>query len=189
MFSWYLYFFFEETLVFPIILFSSIYLRCSFKRPSYLSCETLHSVGYIIPFLSCLSLLFFPQLFTKPPQTAPLPSCKSSSLGWFWPLSTVHCYPPFIVFQALCLPHLIPDIYSSILLYLQGTLFRLPLNFLVVFPTFLSLNLNSNMMLLGCGTFGMQLSHESGVLLNGISALKIRKRKSWSLFLSCVNRL
>jgi len=181
--------FFEETLVFPIILFSSISLHCSFKRPSYLSCETLHSGGYIFHFLPCLSLLFFSQLYIKPPQTASFPSCNSFTLWWFWPLSPVHCYPPSIVFQALCLPHLIPGIYSSLLLYHRGTWFRLSLNCLVVFPTFFSLSLNSNIMLLGCGTFRIQLSHESGVLLNDIRALKIRTRKSWSLFLGYVNIL
>ena len=30
--------------------------------------ETLHSGGYIFPFLLCLSLLFFSQLFVSPPQ-------------------------------------------------------------------------------------------------------------------------
>ena len=36
---------------------------------------TLHSNGYIFPFLLCLSLLFFSQLFARPPQTTTLPFC------------------------------------------------------------------------------------------------------------------
>ena len=41
-------------------------------RLSYLSllfCGTVHSNGYIFPFLLCLSLLFYSQLFVRPPQT------------------------------------------------------------------------------------------------------------------------
>ena len=55
---------------------------------------TLHSVGYIFPFLPGFPLLFFPQLFVKPPQTTTLPSCISFSLGWFWSLPPVQCYKP-----------------------------------------------------------------------------------------------
>ena len=36
---------------------------------------TLHSNGYILPFLLCLLLLFFSQLFVRPPQTAILLFC------------------------------------------------------------------------------------------------------------------
>ena len=38
---------------------------------------TVHSVGYIFPFLPCFLLLFFPQLFVKSPETITLPSCSS----------------------------------------------------------------------------------------------------------------
>ena len=64
--------FLEEIL--PFLLFSST-LHCSFKKV-FLSfvpiSATLHSVGYIFPFLPCFSLLFFPQLFVKPPQSLSL---------------------------------------------------------------------------------------------------------------------
>ena len=56
--------FLMRSLVFPILLFSSISLHCSLK--AYLSLllfGTLHSDGYIFPFLLCLLLLFFSQLF------------------------------------------------------------------------------------------------------------------------------
>ena len=36
---------------------------------------TLHSDGYIFPFLLCLLLVFFPQLFVRPPQTTILLFC------------------------------------------------------------------------------------------------------------------
>ena len=107
--------FLKRSLVFPILLFSSISLHISFKKSSYISLifsEILHSVGRIFLFLPCLSLLFFSQLFVKPPQTTTLSSCISFSLGWFWSLPPIQCYEPLsIVLQALCLPDLIPWIY------------------------------------------------------------------------------
>ena len=57
--------FLMRSVVFPILLFSSISLHCSLKK-AYLSLllfGTLHSDGYIFPFLLCLLLLFFSQLF------------------------------------------------------------------------------------------------------------------------------
>ena len=41
----------------------------------------LHSDGYIFPFLLCVSLLFFSQLFVKPPQRTILPFCIFFFLG------------------------------------------------------------------------------------------------------------
>ena len=91
------------------------------RRLSYLSLlfsETLHSVVYIFPFLPCLSLFFFSQLFIKPPQTTNSPSCISFCLGWFWSLPPEQCYKhPSLVLQSLCLPDLIPWISSSPPLY------------------------------------------------------------------------
>ena len=56
----------------------------------------------IFPFLLCFSLLFFSQLFVRPPQTAILLFCISFSWGWSWSLSPVQCHkPPSIVHQAL----------------------------------------------------------------------------------------
>ena len=76
--------FLKRSLVFPILLFSSISLHCSFKK-AFLTLlavsGTLHSVEYVFPFLLCLSLLFFPRLFVKPPQTGTLPSCILSFGG------------------------------------------------------------------------------------------------------------
>ena len=52
--------------------FPSLYLHCSLKRPSYLSLpfsRTVHSVGYVFPYLPCFLLLsfYFSQLFVKSP--------------------------------------------------------------------------------------------------------------------------
>ena len=83
---------------------------------SLLSFGTLHSVGYTFPFLPCF-FSFFSQPFLKPPQTTTLPSCISFSLEWFWSVTPIQYYEPLsIVLQALCLPDLIPWIYSSLAL-------------------------------------------------------------------------
>ena len=47
------------------VLFSSTTLHCSLLPCSQLFSETLHSHGYIFPFLPCLSLVFFPQPFPQ----------------------------------------------------------------------------------------------------------------------------
>ena len=65
--------FLKRSLVFPILLFSSILCIDPWGRLSYLSLLFFgppHSDAYIFPFLLCLSLLFFSQLFVRPPQTA-----------------------------------------------------------------------------------------------------------------------
>ena len=84
--------FLKRSLIFPILLFSSIFCIDCWGRLSYLSLlffGTLHSNGNIFPFLLCFSLLFFSQLFVRPPQTAILLFCISFSWGWSWFLSPV----------------------------------------------------------------------------------------------------
>ena len=104
---------------------------------------TLHSNGFIFPFLLCLSLLFFSQLFVRPPQKIILPHCISFSCGWSWSLPPVQCHEPlFIVLQAVCLSDLIPWMYLSLPLCNHKGFDRSYLNGLVVFPTFFNLSLN-----------------------------------------------
>ena len=97
--------FLKKSLVFPILLFSSVFCIVHLWRLSHLSLlffGTLHSVGYILPFLFCLSFLFFSQLFVSLPQTSILPCCISFSWGWFCSPPPVQCYEPSsIVLQAL----------------------------------------------------------------------------------------
>ena len=53
--------FLRRSLVFPILLFSSVSLHCSLRKLFYLSLlffGPLHSLGYVFPFLFCFSLLF-----------------------------------------------------------------------------------------------------------------------------------
>ena len=96
--------FLKKSQDFPILLFPSICID-HWRRLSYLSLlffGTLHSNGYIFPFLLCLSLLFFSQLFVRTPQTIILPFCISFPWGWSWPLSPVQCHETLsIVLQAL----------------------------------------------------------------------------------------
>ena len=65
--------FLKRSLVFPILLFSSVSLHDCWGRLSYLSLlffGTLHSNGYIFLILLCFLLLFLSQLFVRLPQTA-----------------------------------------------------------------------------------------------------------------------
>ena len=65
--------FLEETLSFPFYCFPLFLCIDHWGRLSYFSLlffGTLHSDAYIFPFLLCFSLLFFSQLFVRPPQTA-----------------------------------------------------------------------------------------------------------------------
>ena len=80
--------FLKRSLVFPILLFSSISCTYHWRRLSYLF-GTLNSNGYIFPFLFRLSLLFFSQLFVSPPQITILPFCTSFSWVWSWSLYNV----------------------------------------------------------------------------------------------------
>ena len=113
--------FLKRSLVFPVLLFSSISLHRSLKK-AFLSLLAIlwnsASNAYIIPFLLCSLLLFFSQLFVRPPQTAILLFCIAFSWEWSWFLSPVQCHEPLsIVHQALCLTDLIPWVYFSLPLY------------------------------------------------------------------------
>ena len=52
--------FLKRSLVFPILLFSSISLHWSLRKAFLSLLEALHLNGYIFPFLLCFWLLFFP---------------------------------------------------------------------------------------------------------------------------------
>ena len=151
--------FLKRSLVFPILLFSSISFHFSLKKTFLSLLGTLHLDGFIFlfgegngnplqysclenprdrgawwaavygvaqsrkrlkwlssifPFILCLSLLLFSQLFGRPPQTTILPFCTSVSWGWFWSPPPVQYYePPYILFLALHLSDLIPWIHLS----------------------------------------------------------------------------
>jgi len=102
----------KQSLVFPVLLFSSISFHWSLRKAFLSLLAILRNSafnGYIFPSLLCFLLPFFSQLFVRPPQTAILLFCISFSWGWSWFLSPVQCHePPSIVHQALCLSDLVP---------------------------------------------------------------------------------
>ena len=106
MFLWYLILL-KRSLVFPILLFLLFLCTDPWGRLSYLFLLflwTLHSNGYIFPILLCLSLLFFSQLYVRPPQTTILPFCISFSWGCSWSLLPVQFQEPLsIILQAFFL--------------------------------------------------------------------------------------
>ena len=111
--------FLKRSLLFPIVF---LYFFALITEEGFLisPCYSLKLciVRCVFPFLLCLSLLFFSQLFIRPPQTTTLHSCIYFSWGWFWSLPPAPCYePPSIILQAFCLPDIIPCIYLSSLLY------------------------------------------------------------------------
>ena len=95
--------FWKRSLVFLIVLFSSISLHWLLRK-DFLSLllffGILHSNGYIFPFLLCFLLPFFSQLFVRPPQTAILLFCISFSWGWSWFLSPIQCHEPLSIMYA-----------------------------------------------------------------------------------------
>ena len=112
--------FLRRSLLFPILLFSPVSLHCSLKKASDLSwllSGTLHSVGYIFPLLSCFLLLFFPQLFVRPPQITTLPSWHFFFFRMILVTASYTVLWIYIVLWALCLSDVIPSVYSSLPLY------------------------------------------------------------------------
>ena len=82
---------FKRSLVFPVLLFSSISFYCSLKAVLFLLAVLWNSAfGWVYLSLSpLLSLLFFSQLCVRPPQTTTLSSCISFSWGWLWSLPPI----------------------------------------------------------------------------------------------------
>ena len=86
--------FLTRSLVFSLLLFSSISLHCSLKKAFLSLLAFLWNSTFSWVYLSLSSLLFTSllQLFVKPPQTTTLPSCFTFSLGWFCSLPPVQYY-------------------------------------------------------------------------------------------------
>ena len=113
--------FLKRSLVFPILLFSSISLHCSFKKTllSLLAILWNSVLSWVYLTLSPLSSFLLSSGICKVSlDNHFIPPCVSFSWGWFWPLPPVQCYKlPSRVLQVLCLPDLIPWIYLSPPLY------------------------------------------------------------------------
>ena len=111
--------FLKRSLVFPILLFSSISLHWSLSKAffSWVFFGTLHSNGYIFPFLLCLLLLFYSQLICKASADNHFAFVHFFFLGMV--LITASCKMSWtsIHNSSGTLSDLIPWIYLSLLLY------------------------------------------------------------------------
>ena len=93
--------FLKRSLVFPILLFLSLYFFALFTEEGFLisPCYSLElciqmGISFLFSF-AFLSLPFFSQLFVRPPQTTILPFCISFSWRWFWSLPPTDLCPQF----------------------------------------------------------------------------------------------
>ena len=148
------------------LYFSALITETRLSYLSLLFFGTLHSNGYIFPFLLCL-LFLFSQLFVRPPQTTILLFCISFSWGGSWSLPPVQCHePPSIVLQVLCLSDLILWIHLSLPLYnCKG--FDLGQTWSSAFPYFLQ--------------FQSEFGNKEFMIWTTIS--------SWSCFADCIEHL
>ena len=119
--------FLKRSLIFPILLFPLFLCSVCWRRPSYLSLlfsGTLHSVGYIFPFLLCLSLLSFPHLFVtllRQPLCL-LSFCLPSPPPWegCWSVPPI-CYEPLSV---ILQTHSLPDLFLELIHHLSCIIIR-----------------------------------------------------------------
>ena len=110
----------KQSLVFSILLFSSISFHWSLRKAFLSLFAILWNSAFrwvYLSFTPCLLLLFFPQLFVRPPQTTILPLFHFFSLGMV--LITTSCTMSWnsIHKSSGTLSNLIPWIYLSLPLY------------------------------------------------------------------------
>ena len=113
--------FLKSSLVFPILLFSSISLHWSLRKTFLSLLAILWNSAFRWIYLSFYPLPFTSLVFSaicKASSDNHFAFCISFSWGWSWPLPPVQCHDlPSIVLQALCLSGLIPWIYLPLPLY------------------------------------------------------------------------
>ena len=103
--------FLKRSLVFPVLLFSSIFLHWSLRKAFLSLLAILCNSAFKWVYLSFYPLLFTSLLFTD----NHFAFLHFFFLGWSWSLPPVQCQGcPSIVLQALCLSDLIPWIYLSL---------------------------------------------------------------------------
>ena len=102
--------FLKRSLVFPILLFSSISLHWSLRKAFLSLLAVLWNSAFKWVYLSFSPLPFTSLLFTaicKASSDSRFAFCISFPWGWSWSLPPVQCHkPPSIVLQALCLSDL-----------------------------------------------------------------------------------
>ena len=115
--------FLKRSLVFPILLFSSIFLHWSLRKAFLSLLGILWNSAFRCLYLSFSPLLFAYLRFTaiyKASSDSHLAVCISFSWRWSWSLFPAQCHEPMsIIHQALCLSDLL--IYLSINLFLIST--------------------------------------------------------------------
>ena len=104
--------FLKWSLVFPILLFSSVSLHWSLRKAFVCLLAILWNSALNWEYLSVSPLPLASLLLSailRPLQTSILPFCISCSWRWSWSLPPVQCHKSqFIDLQALCLSDLIP---------------------------------------------------------------------------------
>ena len=99
--------FLKRSLVFLFLYFFALITEEGFLiSPCYLWNSAFRCL--YLSFSPLFSLLFFSQLFVRPPHTAILTSCISFSLGWSWFLSPVQCHEPLSIVHQALLSDLVP---------------------------------------------------------------------------------
>ena len=113
--------FLKRSLVFPILLFPSIYLHWSLRKAFLSLLAILWNSAFKWVYLSFFPLPFASLLFSticKASSDNHSAFLHFSSWAWSWSLLPVQCHePPSIILQALFLSDLIPCIYLSLPLY------------------------------------------------------------------------
>ena len=107
----------ERSLVFLILLFSSISLHCSLRKvfSSLLAILWNSAFRWVYLSFSPLPYAFLFSAICKTSSTTILPFCTFFPWGWFWSPPPVQCYKPLsIELQGLCLSDPIPWIYLSL---------------------------------------------------------------------------
>ena len=113
--------FLKRSLVFPILLLSSISLHCSLRKAFLYLLAILWNSTFKWVYVSFSPLSFTSFLFTaiyKASSDNHFAFLHFLSWGWSWSLTPVQCHEPLsIVLQVLCLSDLIPWICLSLPLY------------------------------------------------------------------------
>ena len=121
MFPWVSLIFLKRSLVFPILLFSSISLHWSLRKAFLSLLAILWNSALKWEYLSFSPLPFTSLLFSaisKASSDNRFAFLHFFSFGWSWSLPPVQCHEPLsTVLQPLCLSDLIPWIYFSLPLY------------------------------------------------------------------------
>ena len=133
--------FLKRSLVFHILLFSSISLHWSLRKALFSLLDIIQNSAFKEVYLSFSPLPFtarFYSTISKASSDKCLPFCISISWAWSWSLPPIQCHESLsLVLQALCLSDLIPWICLPLPLYNRKEFdFRSYLNGLVVFPMF-----------------------------------------------------